>query len=40
MGYFLRGTSTNNSVDPAGPRAVGSIQSDELASHTHQYVDM
>ena len=32
-GYFLRGTSDSNAVDPSGPRAVGSLQADELTSH-------
>ena len=38
-GYFMRGTSDSNAVDPSGPRAVGSVQSDEVKSHTHTYLD-
>lgn len=34
-GQFLRGISPDNSIDPDGPRAIGSIQADEFEAHTH-----
>lgn len=34
-GRFIRLTSSDNAVDPDGPRAAGSLQDDQLGSHTH-----
>lgn len=34
-GYFLRFGSSNNTVDPSGPRLPGSTQADDIKSHTH-----
>lgn len=34
-GRFIRGASASNTVDPDGPRAVGSIQQDALQGHRH-----
>ena len=35
QGQFLRSYSTNNSVDPDGPRNVGSTQADAFQGHEH-----
>ena len=35
MGRFLRGHSLDASLDPDGPRAIGSYQADEFESHNH-----
>lgn len=35
-GKFLRGFSTDSTVDPDGPRAVGSVQADAFQNHQHQ----
>ncbi len=35
MGRFPRAWSTDNTVDPEGPRAPGSLQADAFAAHTH-----
>jgi len=34
-GYFLRGISTNTSVDPSGPRLAGTSQAAALQDHSH-----
>lgn len=34
-GYFLRGYSIDSTVDPSGPRAVGTSQTDAFQGHTH-----
>ena len=34
-GRFLRGWSTDSTVDPSGPRAAGSTQGDDFKAHTH-----
>ena len=34
-GYFLRGWSDDATIDPDGPRAVGSTQLDDFKSHNH-----
>lgn len=37
-GAFLRGWSTDSTVDPSGPRSVGSYQEDEFKAHNHNYL--
>lgn len=39
-GYFLRGWSDDNLVDPDGPRAGLSIQQDAMLRHRHIYQDL
>lgn len=34
-GRFARALSSDNTVDPDGPRAAGSLQADEFKAHTH-----
>lgn len=34
-GYFLRFAATTSAIDPSGARALGSIQSDGIKTHTH-----
>lgn len=34
-GYFVRIAGTNTSIDPGGPRAAGSTQTDLVKAHTH-----
>jgi hypothetical protein len=35
-GYFSRATSTDDTIDPDGPRGPGDVQADEIKSHLHQ----
>lgn len=39
-GQFLRGYSTNNTVDPDGPRAPMSTQDESFKEHSHTYEDI
>lgn len=34
-GMFIRGSSDDNSVDPDGPRAAGTVQAEDFKAHTH-----
>ena len=42
QGRFIRGINQNGdrSIDPDGVRAPGSVQADELKSHTHTHIQM